>query len=252
MHINNLLMLIIIFIYGICFGSFASVLIYRIPNNIYFIKGRSFCPHCKSKLKCIDLIPLYSFIKNKSTCKYCGVKIDNQYIIVELLSGIIFTMIYIKYGFNLLSVLYSLISIIIIVIGYIDYNTFNVYDNTIFILFVICLGVLVISDINIVNHLLSGFILSLPLYIITKLYQDSLGFGDIEIIFCLGVLFGFNQGFLLFFISLVFGCFYGFYILYKNHNSSRHFAFGPCICCAYFVVLFFGNNIVDYYFNLFI
>lgn len=103
------LLLFFSFLIGLSVGSFLNCLIYRLKekellNNKttkplnrlrgFFgmtIKERSYCPKCKNKLGVLDLIPVFSFIFLGGKCRYCHQKISWQYPIVELLTGVIFT-----------------------------------------------------------------------------------------------------------------------------------------------------------------
>ena len=89
------LLAIIVFILGLVFGSFGSVLLTRLKkvsrktlNSVFF--GRSICPQCKKTLKPIHLFPLFSFLFQKGKCAFCGKKIPRRYFVLELGAGIIF------------------------------------------------------------------------------------------------------------------------------------------------------------------
>jgi len=103
----SLIFYLIIFIFGACIGSFLNCLIYRLDSKQSFLKGRSFCPHCKHQLGFFDLIPILSFIIVKGKCRYCKKKISWQYPLVEIATGIVFLLILnyelriMNYGFNL-------------------------------------------------------------------------------------------------------------------------------------------------------
>lgn len=76
-------------ILGICFGSFASVLIERLPRNESFIFARSRCPKCRSKLSALELIPIFSQIALKGKCKHCGKTISAIYPLCEISLGVL-------------------------------------------------------------------------------------------------------------------------------------------------------------------
>ena len=85
---------ILIFILGLIVGSFSNVCIYRIPRNESIVYPVSHCPKCDSHIKPVDNIPLLSFILLKGRCRHCKSKISIQYPIVELLTGLIYLIIY--------------------------------------------------------------------------------------------------------------------------------------------------------------
>lgn len=95
----NIFLYIIIFTMGTLFGSFYSLAVYRIPNKIDIIKTHSFCPNCKHKLGFLELIPVWSYIFLGGKCKNCKQKIRPRYIILEILSGLVFILI--AYGLKI-------------------------------------------------------------------------------------------------------------------------------------------------------
>jgi len=89
---------IFIFILGAIIGSFLNVVIYRIPlrKNIAF--PASHCPQCHTPLKWWHNIPIFSWVFLRGKCYFCHTPISKRYPIIELFSGILFVIIYIKVG----------------------------------------------------------------------------------------------------------------------------------------------------------
>lgn len=83
-----------IFILGLLIGSFLNVIIYRMPRELSFARGRSMCAHCEHQLKWYDLFPLFSYLYLRGRCRYCKAKISIQYPLVEATTSTIFTLIY--------------------------------------------------------------------------------------------------------------------------------------------------------------
>ena len=81
---------ILIFIIGTLFGSFYTLAIYRIPKKQDITHTRSYCPKCDHKLGFFDMIPILSYIFLGGKCKYCKEKIRPRYLILEVLSGLVF------------------------------------------------------------------------------------------------------------------------------------------------------------------
>ena len=74
------------------FGSFYTLATYRIPKNIDIVKKHSYCPNCNHKLGVLDLVPILSYIFLGGKCRYCKQKIRPRYLILEILSGIMFVL----------------------------------------------------------------------------------------------------------------------------------------------------------------
>ena len=79
--------IILLFLLGLCVGSFCNVLIYRIPKGEEFVKTASHCMTCGHNLSWFELIPLVSWLVQGGKCRSCGTKLSVQYPIVEALNG---------------------------------------------------------------------------------------------------------------------------------------------------------------------
>src|SRR3989338_3567698 len=87
---------ILFLVLGLIIGSFLNVVIYRY-NTARTLGGRSACMSCQKVLCWYELIPLISFLALGGRCKYCKTKISKQYPAVELLTGIIFASLFLKF-----------------------------------------------------------------------------------------------------------------------------------------------------------
>lgn len=83
----------IIFIIGTLFGSFYTLAVYRIPKRQDIVHTHSYCPNCNHKLGLLDLFPIFSYIFLRGKCRYCKEKIRPRYLILEILSGLLFIII---------------------------------------------------------------------------------------------------------------------------------------------------------------
>ena len=95
---------ICLFVFWTLFWSFSSVLIYRLKSGESWIMGwRSHCPKCNNILETLQLIPIFSWIKNLWKCHYCKKKISSIYPILELSTWILFFLIwYFLIDYNLI------------------------------------------------------------------------------------------------------------------------------------------------------
>jgi len=89
--------LVFIFAFGCCVGSFLNVVIYRLPREKSLIKPASFCPQCGKHIRFYDNIPLVSWLCLRAKCRYCKSPISVRYFLVELLTGLVFTALFIIY-----------------------------------------------------------------------------------------------------------------------------------------------------------
>lgn len=83
---------IFLFLMGIFFGSFYTLAVYRIPKKQDITHTHSYCPNCNHKLGLLDLIPVFSYVFLLGKCRYCKQKIRPRYLILEILSGLLFVL----------------------------------------------------------------------------------------------------------------------------------------------------------------
>lgn len=86
------ILLIIMFIIGIYFGSFFTLATYRIPKGEDITHKHSYCPNCNHKLGMLDLVPIFSYIFLGGKCRYCKKPIKMRYLLFELFTGIVFVL----------------------------------------------------------------------------------------------------------------------------------------------------------------
>ncbi len=78
------------FVFGLVFGSFLNVCIYRMPRGLSVVAPRSACPNCKRPIAAYDNIPVLSWLLLRGRCRHCNTPISPRYLGVELLTGILF------------------------------------------------------------------------------------------------------------------------------------------------------------------
>ncbi|MFH1614943.1 MAG: prepilin peptidase [Planctomycetota bacterium] len=89
--------LLIIFIFGSCVGSFLNVVIYRLPKGKSLVTPASACPVCNSPIRFYDNIPLISWILLGARCRHCSARISPRYFVVELITALVFTGLFLCY-----------------------------------------------------------------------------------------------------------------------------------------------------------
>jgi leader peptidase (prepilin peptidase)/N-methyltransferase len=237
------------FILGACLGSFANVCIYRLPKTKQIISGRSFCPKCKKKINWYDNLPIISFLFLSGKCRKCKKVIPLRYLIVELITGISFLLIYLNFE-NLYTITFlSILSLILIMIFFIDLENFIIPDSLNFIIMGLALlknflpnfDTSLIHEIN--QSIIGGMVGYLSIWLIIYLYKtfkkiDGMGFGDAKLMAGIGLLFGWQSIPFILFVSSILGLIFVVPSLIKKQKTMRtEIPFGPFIiaaCLIYF------------------
>jgi leader peptidase (prepilin peptidase)/N-methyltransferase len=90
-----------IFAYGLCFGSFLNVCIYRMPLGKSVVTPRSACPHCGDPIPLYHNLPVISWLLLRGKCRACQQPISPRYLVIELLTGLLFLGCYLHFGLTL-------------------------------------------------------------------------------------------------------------------------------------------------------
>jgi leader peptidase (prepilin peptidase)/N-methyltransferase len=94
----DILFAIFAFFFGLIFGSFLNVCIYRLPRGLSVVAPRSACPNCEKPIAAYDNIPVLSWILLGGKCRNCKAPITPRYAIVELICGVLFLACYLEFG----------------------------------------------------------------------------------------------------------------------------------------------------------
>jgi leader peptidase (prepilin peptidase)/N-methyltransferase len=90
-----------IFGLGLCFGSFLNVCVYRLPRGKSVVTPRSACPHCGDWIPLYHNIPVLSWLVLRGKCRACKAPISPRYLLVEILTGLLFLGCYTHFGLTL-------------------------------------------------------------------------------------------------------------------------------------------------------
>lgn len=188
----------IIFIFGSIMGSFLNVLAVRLSNNESIIYPSSHCHYCEHKLRWYELIPIVSYIIQKGKTKCCYNKIPISYLIVEIITGILYCTSYHSFNlsYNYIISLIFISSLIVIIISDIEYMI--ILDEIIAIssIAIILLELTFFGLDYTCKMILAGIFSFLTMYIIKllgdKLFKrESMGGGDIKLMFLFGLVLGY-------------------------------------------------------------
>ncbi|HAA89361.1 MAG: Type 4 prepilin-like proteins leader peptide-processing enzyme PilD [Thermoanaerobacterales bacterium 50_218] len=242
----------LITILGLCVGSFLNVVIYRLPRGQTVVTGRSFCPHCGNILSWCDLVPVLSYLILRGRCRYCGAKISWRYPLVEVVTAAIFFLVFLYFGDDLFLLLkYFFLSGLLIAAAFIDVEHYLIPDKLVLaglvagIIFTLLPG-----DLGVGVALLGAVVAGGFLFLVAVLSRGGLGGGDIKLGAVVGLFLGWPLGPLSIFLGCCLGGFAGLILLMLRIKGRKDpLPLGPFIALGSFVSLFWGQQVIDWYFR---
>lgn len=254
--------IIVSFILGTILGSFFNVCIYRIPEKLSISNPPSHCYNCNKQLKPKDLIPILSWTILRGRCRYCGQKISSRYAIVELLTGILYTTVYIYFGYGFITIYYMFFVSLLIIITFIDLDQYIIPDE------IIIIGSIVAFIVNMTPHgvepkdgligaiVCGGGVLLVTCIIELLIKKEAMGGGDIKLFAMIGLFLGTRLGILTVFLSAYTGVFYAIITIIcsklKKTKYNSMIAYGPFISFTAIISVLHGTNIINWYWSIFL
>lgn len=246
---------VFVLIIGLIIGSFLNVCIYRIPKEESISFPPSHCTNCGYQLKVIDLVPIFSYIFLKGKCRNCKEKISIRYPLIELVNGLLYLSVYLKFGMSVGLVKFCIFSSLLLVIGMIDFDTKYVFTST--VLFGIITGAIFIFIEWIItgnipwDNIAGAAIGFLVIWLIVTL-THGMGEGDIDISVICGLFLGVKGISVTLFLAVILGGIVAVIILLcKLKNKKSEIAFGPYLAIGGIVSMLFASNLIDIYVNVF-
>jgi leader peptidase (prepilin peptidase)/N-methyltransferase len=248
---------IVVFIFGLCIGSFLNVCIYRLPESKSIVQPRSMCPHCGALIRFYDNIPILSYIALKGKCRHCSASIALRYPVVELISGVFALGVYLKYGIGPETLIYFAFIASLLVITFIDIDHRIIPDVItlpgIPIFFAASFALRQISFVESILGILVGggslFLVAWLYHLLTK--KEGMGGGDIKLLAMIGAVIGWKGVLFTIFVASAVGTLAGMLIMLKTRKTMKlAVPFGPFLAIGGITYILFGPQLINWYFNL--
>ncbi len=240
---------------GASIGSFITMLVHRLHEGTSIIFGGSQCFHCGKKLTWMELIPLFSFLFLKGTCKKCGKKIPLRYFLIEVVTMILFLAVLYKHAeYPMMPDLFIIRDWIIVVTAVFIFAYDTLYLEVhpgITIGAGVIVGLLYVLKVPFEwKSILFGILLGVSWFLIQYVVSRGrwIGGGDIMIGFFMGASLGFARTILALGIAYVVGASYGIALLaLKRKKRKDQIAFGTFLSMGVVVALLWGTPILLWY-----
>ncbi len=265
---------------GLVFGSFLNVVSYRLPimlNTAWHIEcvqflgveddeseiveylslsyPRSHCQHCKSTVKILHNIPLFSYLILGGKCAECHKAISSRYPLIELLTAILFVIQGIYFGPSLELIASCILTSCLICLSMIDLDHQLLPDQITLPLIWIGLNLNVFNMFTSLGDAVIGATIGyMSLWTFVKVYEGitgkfAMGNGDFKLLACAGAWLGWQQLPFIVLASSIVGSIIGVTLIVLKHNTSEtRIPFGPYLAVAIWIALLWGDTIMlDYY-----
>ena len=254
MVITDIAIPMLIFILGLCIGSFLNVCIYRLPAGKSIVFPHSYCPACKAAIRIYDNIPVIGWLLLKGQCRDCGVRISWRYPLVELLTGCLALCAYLKFGPAIETAIYFVFITVLIVITFIDIDHRIIPDRiTLPGLPLAFVAALVLPGMTWQASLIGilaggGSLLMVAVGYTFITGKEGMGGGDIKLLAMIGALCGWVGVLFTIFFGSVLGSVTGIATMRGSGQGTKlAIPFGPFLSVGAIGYIFFGSEIVHWY-----
>lgn len=250
--------IILIVLFGMAWGSFLNVVIYRLPLGLSIVHPPSACPGCSKRIKAYDNLPLISYILLRGRCRHCRTPIPFTYFLVELLTPLSFVVIYLfsSWDFHLLAA--CLFTSALITLGFIDlYHQILPDEITLPGILLALVYAALRPDLTLRGALIgavagAGFLLLVygGYYLLRK--KEGLGMGDVTMLLLIGAFLGLELTILTLILASFAGALFGtFLILFRKKDMQFALPFGTLLAPAAFFAMIWGDRIITWYLGLY-
>jgi leader peptidase (prepilin peptidase)/N-methyltransferase len=197
------------------------------------------------------MVPVFSWLFLRGRCRKCKEPISPQYPIIEAANGMLYLLVFVVNGFSVQSILYCLLMSALLVLSVIDWRTYEIPIGI--NIFILCLGILqVITDYKNWMNYLAGFLcISILLELILLISRGrAIGGGDVKLMAAAGLLLGWKQIILAFLLGCIIGSVIHL-LRMKLSGADRVLAMGPYLSAGIAIAALWGEQMLNWYLNLY-
>jgi leader peptidase (prepilin peptidase)/N-methyltransferase len=246
---------ILVFVLGLIVGSFLNVVILRMNTGRSVVSGRSKCASCSTTLHWYELIPVFSFLGLRGKCRSCKASISFQYPFVELVTAIVFVILYTKIvlvgGLTFLTVGSfiggAVAAALLIVITVYDIRHKIIPNQIVYPFIALSFVSIIWKTIMVPGFLptpfiIAGPVLAAPFFLIWFISKGTaMGFGDVKLALGMGWFLGIASGIAAFFLSFWIGAAVGLLLIaFSQAKMKSQIPFAPFLILAFTIVSLWG------------
>jgi leader peptidase (prepilin peptidase)/N-methyltransferase len=265
----------IVFLFGLCVGSFLNVCIHRLPKGESVVSPRSRCPRCAAPIAAYDNIPIVSFLVLGGRCRQCGAPISLVYPSVELLTAGTLTLVYLRFGLTLEALKAALLAAALLVLIFTDWQARLLPDRVTLpgmaagFVFAVVLPLrdgtsamllraagapeLPVAALSLADALLAALVGGGLLFALGEAWYrlrgvEAMGLGDVKMMAMVGLFFGLKLTVVTLLVGSVLGSVVGgLYMLLARKDAQYELPLGSFLGVAALAALFWGEGLVGAY-----
>ncbi len=234
---------------GLAIGSFLNVCIDRLPEGRSLIRPRSHCPACRTRLAEHDLVPVVSYLFLRGRCRYCSALIPLRVPLVEAGSGLLFLLLWARFGVSPHFVFVAAVACVFIVALVIDLERRLIPNRLVYpAIAAALLAIPFAAGPGPPQALWGGAVGLALLLLIVLVYPGGMGLGDVKLAALIGLVVGFPLVLLALFLSFVLGGAVGAAALLARRAGMKDaLPFAPFLAAGAMVALLYGEEILRWY-----
>ncbi len=237
----------IVSVFGAILGSFANVVIHRMPKGASIVSPGSRCPHCQTPIRAADNIPLVSYVLLRGRCRSCGQRISGRYPLVEALMALLAVATWSAFPDPLPRAMGLLFAFLMVVVTFIDLDHQLILDRVTYP--GIAVGLLLSAAVGrFVPALLSAAGAAALIAAIVIVSRGGMGGGDIKLAALMGAFLGWPGVGVALFLGFMAGGVVGIGLLALRLRGRKDpIPFGPALAGGALVALYWGQAIAAWY-----
>jgi len=247
-------------VFGLAFGSFATVVIRRVPRRESLLRPGSRCPSCEAPIAWRDNLPLLGWLLLRGRCRRCRAPIPLRYPVVELVTALLWALVawrLVRAGLGAAVPAYLALAFACVALTVIDLDVRLLPDRITLPTFAV-VGVLLLAaslalgDLGRMGRaLLAALVALLFFYLLFLVYPAGMGFGDVKFAPTLGMALGWLSWPVLavgFFLAFLLGGLVGVVaMVVLRMGRKAAIPFGPWMAAGALLGVLVGTPIANWY-----
>jgi len=235
------------FVVGAMLGSFANVLVHRLPRGESVVAPPSHCPSCQTPIAPWDNVPILSFLVLRGRCRHCGASISPRYLMVEAAMGLLAVAVVARFGLTLEAVRFGLLAFLLVVVVWTDIEH-GIIPNAItypgIVLGLACSAALG-TGLSAFEAAAGAAAVFLAIAVGSR---GGMGGGDVKLAAMIGAFLGWPAVAVALFLAVALGAAVGLMLIaLRLRTRKQSIPFGPAMAAGALIAVFAANDLVRWY-----